>query len=204
MEMQDCLKSCYVKTPDRAVLRILIMGGSQEEFFVQAACNGAPLNHITSVAPPNFASSWIENGCVKMTLLWTVEYTPDTARYTPLVDRMSNWIYADTKKYWDSLAYWLPVDRDFMNEVHNCSIPVLVEGSWQDKFFNADGVMMLKLWTTRFIIHWSCSATEETIRLLKTHGMNWFIIGSSSGCLMLILQFSQCQSTSTLQQRFLC
>ena len=146
-EMNDLLKLInYVKAdtlsgsgPDK----ILIMGGSQGGVLpFRAACNGAPVKTvITSVAPPNFASSWIENGCVKMTLLWTIEYTPDTARYTPLVDRMSNWIYADTKPYWDSLAYWLPINRDFMNEIPNCTVPMLVEGSWQDKFFNADGIM---------------------------------------------------------------
>ena len=146
-EMLDLLEIInYVKAdtlsganPDK----ILIMGGSQGGVLpFRAACNGAPVKTIiTSVAPPNFASSWIENGCVKMTLLWTIEYTPDTTRYTPLVDRMSDWIYADTKPYWDSLSYWLPVDRDFMNEIPNCSVPMLVEGSWQDKFFNVDGVM---------------------------------------------------------------
>jgi predicted acyl esterase len=147
VEMFDLLEIInYVKadvTTGAAPDKILIMGGSQGGVLpFRAACNGAPVKTIiTSVAPPNFASSWIENGCVKMTLLWTIEYTPDTARYTPVVDRMSDWIYADNKKYWDSLAYWLPVGRDFMNEIPNCSIPVLVEASWQDKFFNADGVM---------------------------------------------------------------
>ncbi len=144
-EMLDLLEIInYVKADTlsgAAPNRILIMGGSQGGVLpFRAACNGAPVKTvITSVAPPNFASSWIENGCVKMTLLWTIEYTPDTARYTPLVDRMSDWIYADTKPYWDSLAYWLPVDRDFMNEIPNCSVPMLIEGSWQDKFFNVDG-----------------------------------------------------------------
>lgn len=122
---------------------ILIMGGSQGGLLpYMAACNSAPVKTIISaLAPPNFASSWIENGSVKMTLLWTIEYTPDTARYTPLVDRMSDWIYTDTKQTWDSLAYWLPKDRDFMNQTQNCSVPMLIEGSWQDKFFNADGIM---------------------------------------------------------------
>jgi predicted acyl esterase len=122
---------------------ILVMGGSQGGLIpFRAACNGAAVKTvITSVAPPDFASSWIENGCVKMTLLWTIEYTPDTARYTRQVDKMSDWIYNDNKAGWDSLARTLPVGRDFMNEVPNCRIPVFVEGSWQDKFFNARGIM---------------------------------------------------------------
>jgi len=125
--------------------KILIMGGSQGGAVpLMAACMGG-LNVaaiINSVAPPNFASSWIENGCTKMTLLWTVDYTPDTARYNSQVDRMSNWILADTKPYWDSLAYWMPIDRDFTSILPNCTIPVMVEAAWQDKFFNADGWML--------------------------------------------------------------
>jgi predicted acyl esterase len=147
IEMNDLLEIIkYVRSdlasgvnPDR----ILIMGGSQGGLLpFMAACNGAPVKTIISaLAPPNFASSWIENGSIKMTLLWTVEYTPDTARYTPVVDRMSDWIYANNKDKWDSLAYWLPIGRDFMKQVQNIKIPMLLETSWQDKFFNPDGLI---------------------------------------------------------------
>jgi predicted acyl esterase len=145
VEMQDLLEIINFVRSDFAANpnKILIMGGSQGGALpFMAACNGAPVRTIiSSVAPPNFASSWIENGSIKMTFLWTIEYTPDTARYTPLVDRMSNWVYANNRNKWDSLAYWLPKDRDFMNLVPNCKVPMLIEGSWQDKFFNADGIM---------------------------------------------------------------
>lgn len=121
--------------------KILIMGGSQGGAVPMiAATRGLKVAAIiNSVAPPNFASSWIENGSTKMTLLWTIEYTPDTARYNSQVDRMSNWIYADTKPLWDSLAFWLPKNRDFVTGLGNITVPVMVEASWQDKFFNADG-----------------------------------------------------------------
>ncbi len=123
--------------------KILIMGGSQGGALPLMAASmpgGLPVKGIiNSVAPPDFASSWIENGCVKMTLLWTVEYTQDTARYNGQVNRMSDWIYAENKQYWDSLAYWLPRDRDFTSILQNNTVPLLVEASWQDKFFNADG-----------------------------------------------------------------
>jgi predicted acyl esterase len=122
---------------------ILIMGGSQGGLIPLMACTmGMQVKTIISaLAPPDFASSWIENGSVKMTLLWSIEYTPDTVRYNSQVDRMSNWIYANNKNYWDSLAYWLPVGRDFQNSVKNNKVPVLMEGSWQDKFFNASGII---------------------------------------------------------------
>lgn len=124
--------------------KILIMGGSQGGAVPMiAAARGLQVAAIiNSVAPPDFASSWIENGSIKMTLLWTVEYTPDTARYNAQVDRMSDWIYADNKQYWDSLNYYLPINRNFINLLPNITIPVLVEAAWQDKFFNADGWML--------------------------------------------------------------
>lgn len=122
---------------------ILIMGGSQGGLVPYMACTmGMNVKTIISaLAPPDFATSWIENGCIKMTLLWTVEYTPDTARYTPQVERMSDWIYSSSKNYWDSLAYWLPLGRDFMTSIPNNRVPLIMEGSWQDKFFNASGIM---------------------------------------------------------------
>lgn len=122
---------------------ILVMGGSQGGLIPYHACTmGMKVKTIISaLAPPNFASNWIENGSIKMTFLWTIEYNSDTARYTPQVDRMSNWVYANTKQYWDSLAAWLPVNRDFMKGVPNNKVPLIMEGSWQDKFFNASGII---------------------------------------------------------------
>ena len=122
---------------------ILVMGGSQGGLVpYHASTMGLNVKTIISaLAPPDFASSWIDNGCVKMTLLWSIEYTPDTTRYNSQVDRMSDWIYADTKEYWDSLAYWLPQGRDFMNKVPQNTVPLIMEGSWQDKFFNPSGIM---------------------------------------------------------------
>jgi len=121
---------------------ILIMGGSQGGTvpYIAACLGGLKVKTIISaVASPEFATSWIENGCIKMTLLWTVEYTPDTARYSPQVERMSDWIYSSAKDKWDSLAKWLPVNRDFKNIVSQNRIPIMLENCWQDKFFNAYG-----------------------------------------------------------------
>jgi predicted acyl esterase len=123
---------------------ILIMGGSQGGLVPYHACAlGMNVRTIISaLAPPNYATSWIENGSIKMTFLWTIEYNSDTARYTPQVDRMSNWVYGNNKPYWDSLAFWLPKGRDFMGIVQNNKVPLIMEGSWQDKFFNASGIML--------------------------------------------------------------
>jgi predicted acyl esterase len=121
---------------------ILIMGGSQGGTVpYMAACMGGlkVKTIISAVASPEFATSWIENGCIKMTLLWTIEYPSDTARYAPQVERMSDWIYSSAKDKWDSLAKWMPINRDFKTLVPNCQIPIMLENCWQDKFFNATG-----------------------------------------------------------------
>jgi len=120
---------------------ILIMGGSQGGIIpYMAACNGMNVKCIISaLASPTFASSWIENGSIKMTLLWTVSYPPSNARYTPQVDAIRSWIYSGSVDKWDSLAYWLPLNRDFANQVPQNKIPIMLENSWQDYFFNAYG-----------------------------------------------------------------
>lgn len=145
-EAQDLIEFVnYVKN-DKPVTgsdtsKVLIMGGSQGGMVpYMAASMGMNVRAIISaVASPDFATSWIENGSIKMTLLWTVEYTPDTARYAPQVDRMSDWIYSKQRDKWDSLAKWLPLNRDFSNIIGNNRVPIVLENSWQDMFFNCLG-----------------------------------------------------------------
>lgn len=120
---------------------VLIMGGSQGGTLpYMAACMGMNVKAIvSSVTSPKLASSWIENGSVKMTFLWTIEYEPTEARYNALVNRMSDWVYATgyKSKYWDSLNVNVPKDRDFADIVHKNKTPIMIENSWQDYFFNA-------------------------------------------------------------------
>jgi predicted acyl esterase len=121
--------------------KLLIMGGSQGGIIpYMAACNGLNVKTIISaLASPVFATSWIENGSIKMTFLWTISYTPDSARYSPQVNAMRDWVYSSAVDKWDSLAYWLPINRNFLNKVNDNKIPILLENSWQDLFFNTDG-----------------------------------------------------------------
>lgn len=121
--------------------KILIMGGSQGGAVPMIAASRGMVvaGIINSVAPPDFASSWIENGSIKMTFLWTIDYTPDTARYNAQVIKMRSWVTSDTKPLWDSLNRTLPIGRDFVNGLTNITTPLLIEAAWQDKFFNADG-----------------------------------------------------------------
>jgi len=146
VEAQDLIEFVnFVRTDFSTGLdtsKILITGGSQGGTlpYIAACLGGLNVKTIISaLTSPVFASSWIENGSIKMTFLWTIEYTPDTARYTPLVNRMSDWVYSSAPDKWDSLARWVPYQRDFSTIVQNCNIPMLIENSWQDKFFNAAG-----------------------------------------------------------------
>jgi len=144
-EAQDLIEFVnYVKHDQTSRLdssNVLIMGGSQGGIIpYMAACNGMKVKTIISaLASPIFASSWIDNGSIKMTFLWTISYTPDTARYSPLVTAMQNWVYSSAMDKWDSLAYWVPKDRDFVNQVSQNTVPIMLENSWQDYFFNAYG-----------------------------------------------------------------
>jgi predicted acyl esterase len=145
-EAQDLIEFVnFVRTDFSSGLdtsKILIMGGSQGGTVpYMAACMGGlkVKTIISALSSPEFASSWIENGSIKMTFLWTIDYTSDTAKYSPQVVAMRNWVYSNSKDKWDSLAHWVPINRDFKNIVSQCTIPIMVENCWQDKFFNAYG-----------------------------------------------------------------
>ena len=121
--------------------KILIMGGSQGGIVpYMAACNGLKVTAIISaLASPEFEKSWIENGSVKSTFLFSVNYPSSIVRYDAVVSRMAGWILADTKEKWDSLTFWLPIGRDFVDNIPQNHVPIILENSWQDKFFNTSG-----------------------------------------------------------------
>lgn len=121
--------------------RIAIYGGSQGGILpFMATCNGLNVRTIISdLASPEFATSWIENGCVKMSLLWSLSYTSNIVRYNSQVGQYKNWIYSKSQDKWDSLAHYIPIGRDFLDQVSNCNVPILIENPWQDKFFNVLG-----------------------------------------------------------------
>ena len=123
--------------------KIFIHGGSQGGIIpFMAACTGLDVKTIiTDLASPEQGTNWIENGGVKMTLLWSCSYDTSIVRYNPLISRIKPWIYANTREKWDSLAFYLPQTRDFLDQVNNCQIPILVESAWQDKFFNTLGMI---------------------------------------------------------------
>ncbi len=123
--------------------RVGAIGASQGGTIpFMAVCNGVNLRCIVpEVTTPEFATSWIENKCVKMTLLWTVSYDTSIVRYNNQVSRYRSWILADTDEKWDSLEYYMPLNRDFANKLNQNTTPFLLANVWQDKFFNSYGIL---------------------------------------------------------------
>lgn len=92
---------------------------------------------ISDVASTELGTDWIYNNSVKMTLLWTVSYDNTIARYNNQVASYRNWILADTPEKFDSLKYYMPINRDFANKIAQNTTPLFVSTVWQDKFFNS-------------------------------------------------------------------
>ncbi len=145
VEMKDLMEViAYVqKEPNANGNKIAVTGASQGGIIpFMAACYSAPLSCVVpELASPEFASNWIENGCVKMTLLWSLSYDESIVRYNDEVKRYRNWCVSDNPDDWDKLAYELPKDRDYLDKVKNCKVPVLASNSWEDKFFNTLGMI---------------------------------------------------------------
>ena len=145
LEMRDFTELVnYVKNEENVNAEKLgATGGSQGGTIpFMAACNGLDLKCIVSdVASPDFATSWIENSSVKMTLLWSLSYDTSIVRYNNRVKRMREWILSEKPEYWDSLAFYVPLERDFMNRVDMCNTPIMVSTVWQDRFFNTLGMI---------------------------------------------------------------
>ena len=123
--------------------RIGAIGGSQGGTIpFMAACNGLNLRCIVSdIGTPELSNTWIENNSIKMTLLWSLSYDNIIVRYDPTVARMRDWILEDTPEKWDSLIFYLPQGRDFLNTINENKTPILISTVWQDKFFNSYGMI---------------------------------------------------------------
>lgn len=123
--------------------RIAVIGSSQGGIIpLMGACNGLKVKCIISdLISPNFASNWIENGCVKMSLLWSLSYDESIVRYSDEVKKYRSWILSKRKDDWDSLVYYLPKRRDFSDRIKNNRTPVFISNSFQDKYFNSNSII---------------------------------------------------------------
>jgi len=144
-EMNDLMQVItYVKNDNNTNdNRVGIAGSSQGGILpFMAACYGANVRMlITDLTTPDFATNWIDNGSIKMTLLWSVSYNSSLVRYNSTVGRFRSWILSSSRDKWDSLAYYMPLNRDFQNRVNTSTVPILISNAWQDKFFNTAGMI---------------------------------------------------------------
>ena len=145
VEMNDLLQVLdYIRLdPAADSSRIAIAGASQGGIIpFMAACNGATVGTVMpDLASPEFASSWIENGSIKVTFFFSIDYDTSIVRYSDDVKKLRRWVLSSEKDKWDSVSYYLPRGRDFLDKVSSCKIPILITNAWQDKFFNASGMI---------------------------------------------------------------
>jgi predicted acyl esterase len=145
LEMKDVLYVINYVQSDSNVNkdRVALVGSSQGGILAfMAACSGADVRCIVSdLSSPEFASSWLENGCIKTSLLWSLSMDSTQVRYNHKVQKFREWILTDRKKNWDRLSKYLPAGRDFTDRVEDLNCPILSSNSWQDKYFNADDII---------------------------------------------------------------
>jgi len=94
---------------------------------------------ISDVSSPELGSDWMYNNSVKTTLLWSLSYDNTLVRYNNQVKAYRNWILEDTPAKFDSLKYYMPLNRDFPNKIIQNTTPLFISTVWQDKFFNSYG-----------------------------------------------------------------
>ncbi len=194
-EMNDLLQVIDFVKSEQGVNkdRIGLTGSSQGGILsFMAASNGVDVKCIVAdLASPEFASNWIENGCVKMTLFWSLNYDSTIVRYSDEAKNFKRWILSNKKDKWDSLAYYLPKDRDFTSQLENMNVPMLASNSWQDKFFNTYGMIKASgLITSSYKMyygtiggHGSDTTHEETSYHSKIieNWLDWYLYGVNNG-----------------------
>lgn len=123
--------------------KIAVIGSSQGGIIpLMSVCMGLDVRCLISdLISTDFASNWIENGCVKMSLLWSLSYNDKIVRYSDEVKSYRSWIFSKRKDKWDSLCYCLPKNRDFSNKISSINKPVFISNSFQDKYFSSNGII---------------------------------------------------------------
>jgi len=90
---------------------------------------------------PDFATSWIQNGSVRLSLLWSLSYGNNIVRYEDNVKEYRNMIIEAKPERMREFIKEFPKNRDFSNDVKKNIVPILFSNSWQDIFFNANGII---------------------------------------------------------------
>ncbi|MGB9696461.1 MAG: alpha/beta fold hydrolase [Ignavibacteria bacterium] len=144
VEMNDFVQIVTLVKNDTLVNKELVasIGASQGGIIpIMAACYFPGLLRciISQVASPDFASDWIYNNSIKMSLLWSLSYDSSTVRYSTRMRKFRDWILSGNPDNFDSLARYLLPGRDFSPYLKNNKTPLLIYNIWQDKFFSVNG-----------------------------------------------------------------
>lgn len=123
--------------------KIAVIGSSQGGIIpLMALCNGLDVKCVISdLISPDFASNWINNGCIKMSLLWSLSYNESIVRYNNEVKNFRKWMLSKKRDKWDSLLRFIPEERNFSRNISKCSVPVFISNSFQDKYFNSNSII---------------------------------------------------------------
>lgn len=123
--------------------RVGISGGSQGGIIpFMAASMGLNVRClITDLATPDFASNWIENNSIKMSLLWTLNSDNRNVKFSNDAIQYREWILSGEAYKYQMLFEQFPISRDFTDIVSNCNLPMFISNAWQDKFFNTTGMI---------------------------------------------------------------
>ena len=145
VEMYDLFEIVnYIKNLDKVDKENVAIAGSSQGGIIpfMACCYGLDVKCIVAdLTSPEFASNWIENGCIKMSLLWSLSYDELTVRYDAKVKKFRDWILSGKNDKWDSLSRYLPEGRDFMNKVQDNRTPSFFSNAWEDIYFNPNGLI---------------------------------------------------------------
>lgn len=144
VEMNDFVQIVALVKNDTLVNKDLVaaIGASQGGIIpTMAVCYFPGLLQciISQASSPDFASDWIYNNSIKMSLLWSLSYDSSTVRYLPRIKKFRDWILKATSENFDSLSKHLLPSRDFNTYLQNNRTPLLLYNIWQDKFFSVNG-----------------------------------------------------------------
>lgn len=139
IEVVEYIKNLESINPNR----IGISGGSQGGIvpFMAASMGLNVRCLITDLATPDFASNWVENNSIKMTLLWTLNPEGSKVRFSNDVIQYKEWILSGDAYKYQMLFEQFPIGRDFTDLISNCNLPMFISNAWQDKFFNTSGMI---------------------------------------------------------------
>lgn len=141
----------YLKKDKKIISdKIAVIGSSQGGIIsFKAACEGLDVRCIVSdLCTPDFVKNWLNNDCIKMTFLWSLNYKTEIIRYCDEIENIRKSVFENSFFINRKILNGFIAKRDFDEKINKCDVPVLVSNSWEDKFFNANYYIYNENFTT--------------------------------------------------------